>query len=121
MARVCISIDKNIYLFIYLLFSCFYIYTCEIIDLINIDFNFFKQKFLEGLFQNQSHCKEFLKAEEGLSILLKYYSLPTVPYDFESSQASYSLSNQMRLIIDVETKRSVIEIINNLNSTLQYV
>nr|CAG8455076.1 13988_t:CDS:10 [Entrophospora candida] len=76
-------------------------------------------RFLEGLFQNQSHCKEFLKQDEGLNILLKYYSLPTVPYDFASSQASYSLSHLMRVITDVEPRRSVAAIISVLNDTLQ--
>ncbi|GBC34534.2 DUF913-domain-containing protein [Rhizophagus irregularis DAOM 181602=DAOM 197198] len=76
-------------------------------------------KFLEGLFQTQSHCREFLKQENGLNIILKFYALPTVPYDFASSSASYSLSHLMRAIAEVDPKKSVTAIIVALNEALQ--
>ncbi|RIA89170.1 hypothetical protein C1645_825193 [Glomus cerebriforme] len=76
-------------------------------------------KFLEGLFQTQSHCREFLKQEHGLNIILKFYALPTVPYDFASSTASYSLSHLMRVVADVDPKKSVTAIIGALNEALQ--
>lgn len=74
---------------------------------------------MEGLFQTQSHCREFLKQENGLNIILKFYALPTVPYDFASSQASYSLSHLMRVIADVDSKRSVTAIIGALNEAFR--
>ena len=74
---------------------------------------------MEGLFQTQSHCREFLKQENGLNIILKFYALPTVPYDFASSSASYSLSHLMRVIADVDPKKSVVAIIGALNEALQ--
>ncbi|CAI2172902.1 16430_t:CDS:10, partial [Funneliformis geosporum] len=76
-------------------------------------------KFLEGLFQTPNHCKEFLRQEVGLNIILKFYALPTVPYDFASSQASYSLSHLMRVIAVVDSKRSVTAIISALNEAFQ--
>ena len=74
---------------------------------------------MEGLFQTQSHCREFLRQENGLNIILKFYALPTVPYDFASSQASYSLSHLLRVIADVDSKKSVTAIIGALNEALQ--
>ncbi|CAG8537775.1 15360_t:CDS:10, partial [Funneliformis caledonium] len=76
-------------------------------------------KFLEGLFQTPNHCKDFLRQENGLNIILKFYALPTVPYDFASSQASYSLSHLMRVIAVVDSKRSVTAIISALNEAFQ--
>ncbi|CAG8441327.1 3125_t:CDS:10 [Ambispora gerdemannii] len=75
-------------------------------------------KFLDGLFQNSSHCKDFLK-QNGLSIIIKFYSLPTLPYDFGNTPASYALSNSMRLIADVDSKSFVKCVITELNSALQ--
>ena len=74
---------------------------------------------MEGLFQTPNHCKEFLKQENGLNIILKFYALPTVPYDFASSQASYSLSHLMRVIAVVDSKKSVTAIIGALNEAFQ--
>ncbi|CAG8513467.1 7938_t:CDS:10, partial [Acaulospora morrowiae] len=75
-------------------------------------------RFLEGLLQTQNHCKDFL-SKNGLSMILKFYALPTVPYDFASSQASYSLSHLLRVIADVDPKRNVTSIISALNEALQ--
>ncbi|CAG8511149.1 8932_t:CDS:10, partial [Scutellospora calospora] len=76
-------------------------------------------QFLESLFQTQNHCKEFLKQEHGLNIILKFYALPVLPYEFGCSQASYSLSHLMRVIADVDSKRSISAIVGALNETLQ--
>ncbi|CAG8444226.1 3604_t:CDS:10 [Ambispora leptoticha] len=75
-------------------------------------------KFLDGLFQNSSHCKDFLK-QNGLDIIIKFYSLPTLPFDFGNTPASYALSNSMRLIADVDSKSFVKCVISALNTTLQ--
>lgn len=52
-------------------------------------------------------------------MVLKFYALPAVPYDFASSQASFSLSHLMRVIADIDPKRSVNAIIGALNEALQ--
>ncbi|KAJ1537323.1 hypothetical protein HK096_007058, partial [Nowakowskiella sp. JEL0078] len=57
-------------------------------------------RFLEGLFQNASHCKDFLKLE-GLQLLLKIYSLPSISYDFPSCAAANSLSFLFRIMVEV--------------------
>ncbi|KAI8817902.1 uncharacterized protein EV422DRAFT_196979 [Fimicolochytrium jonesii] len=60
-------------------------------------------RFLEGLFQNVAHCKDFIKMD-GVQILLKCYTLPTLPYDFSSSASSYSLSYLFRVLIEVNSQ-----------------
>lgn len=47
-------------------------------------------RFLEGLFHNQSHCKDFIKAG-GLTQILNFYTLPCLPYDFAGSAAADAL------------------------------
>ncbi|KAK9767472.1 E3 ubiquitin-protein ligase tom1, partial [Basidiobolus ranarum] len=86
----------------------------------NIVVNFIEisARFLEGLFQNASHCKEFLKMG-GLEILLKFYSLPTVPYDFSTSSASYSLSHLFRVMSEVDANSVVTAILSELHRSLE--
>ncbi|CAG8500448.1 3553_t:CDS:10 [Paraglomus brasilianum] len=82
-------------------------------------------KFLEGLFQNSSHSKEFID-QDGLGIILNFYSLPTLPYNFSMSapsdspvgQASESLKQLMRTIAENEPKRVIRNILTALNSAL---
>jgi E3 ubiquitin-protein ligase HUWE1 len=56
-------------------------------------------QFLEGLFQNTAHCKEFIKLQ-GMDVLMKLYTIPTLPYDFPGSSTGYALSMLIRLLID---------------------
>ncbi|KAJ1553896.1 hypothetical protein HK405_006594, partial [Cladochytrium tenue] len=56
-------------------------------------------RFLEGLFQNPTHCKEFVKLN-GTDLLIQLYFLPGVPLDFVSSAASKSLSYIFRVLIE---------------------
>jgi len=57
-------------------------------------------RFLEGLFHNHTHCKEFIKSG-GLERLLDLYALPCVPYDFAGSAAADSLFALFRAVSDV--------------------
>lgn len=57
-------------------------------------------RFLEGLFHNHTHCKEFIKSD-GLERLLDLYALPCVPYDFAGSAAADSLFALFRAVSDV--------------------
>ncbi|KAK9761441.1 E3 ubiquitin-protein ligase tom1 [Basidiobolus ranarum] len=75
-------------------------------------------RFLEGLFQNTSHCKEFLKVQ-GVDVLLKFYSLPMIPYDFPASSASYSLSHLFRVMSEVDADAVVTVILNELHQSLE--
>lgn len=57
-------------------------------------------QFLEGLFHNQTYCKEFIKSD-GLERLLDLYAMPCVPYDFAGSGAADSLFALFRSVSDV--------------------
>ncbi|CDZ98238.1 E3 ubiquitin-protein ligase/Putative upstream regulatory element binding protein [Phaffia rhodozyma] len=57
-------------------------------------------RFLEGLFNNHTHCKDFIKAD-GLSLLLDLYAMPCIPYDFAGSQAADSLFALFRAMSEV--------------------
>ncbi|KAI9145613.1 hypothetical protein BKA69DRAFT_1111416 [Paraphysoderma sedebokerense] len=63
-------------------------------------------RFLEGIFSNPAHCRDFMK-HEGIPLLIEFYSLPSLPHDFPSSQASYSLSHLFRILSDVNTPNVV--------------
>ncbi|KAL7269455.1 E3 ubiquitin-protein ligase tom1 [Rhizina undulata] len=53
-------------------------------------------KFLEGFLANLSQTKDFIK-RDGLERLLDYYTLPSLPYDFATSQANHTLCRVMSI------------------------
>lgn len=57
-------------------------------------------RFLEIFFQSTSHCKDFLKAD-GLDLLLKFYDLPCLSYNFASSTTSDSMVHLLRYISEI--------------------
>ncbi|CAO3651292.1 unnamed protein product [Mucor fragilis] len=57
-------------------------------------------RFLEGFLRNVDNVKEFVKYG-GPELLLSYYSLPMLPYDFSVSNAFDSLGFVFRVIADV--------------------
>lgn len=57
-------------------------------------------RFLEGLFQNNLHCKEFIKLN-GVVPLLELYKCVALPFDFADSPSAYSLSFLFRVIIEL--------------------
>ncbi|KAI9321546.1 hypothetical protein BX666DRAFT_2072991 [Dichotomocladium elegans] len=74
-------------------------------------------RFLEGLFQNQSNIREFVK--EGCpEVLLDYYTLPHLPADFSVTIASDSLGYIFKMISDVSTLPTIMAIANKVK---QYV
>ncbi|KAG4304837.1 hypothetical protein PORY_001890 [Pneumocystis oryctolagi] len=77
----------------------------------------FVSRFLEGFFQNSSHCREFLR-NNGLDILLQYYSLPCLPYDFIDTPASYSLSHLFRIISEVNVQSVLLDIVKYFQKSL---
>ncbi|KAI9099723.1 hypothetical protein DFS34DRAFT_502229 [Phlyctochytrium arcticum] len=70
-------------------------------------------RFLEGLFQNPSHSKEFMKLE-GAKYLLDFYALPTLPFDFASSGAPYSLSYLFRVMLDGNAGQVVTQMLTRI-------
>ncbi|KAI8051112.1 hypothetical protein BDF22DRAFT_89497 [Syncephalis plumigaleata] len=70
-------------------------------------------KFLEGVLQNLTHCRDFIRLG-GVDKLLRYFTLTTLPYDFASSHASYSLSNLFRSICEVDPNAVLSAVLNQL-------
>ncbi|ORY44089.1 hypothetical protein BCR33DRAFT_850734 [Rhizoclosmatium globosum] len=69
-------------------------------------------RFLEGLFQNPTHSKEFIKLG-GIELLVNIYSLPGLPVDFAlSSSAGYSLVFLFRVLIE-SGKEQVIPVVQD--------
>lgn len=77
----------------------------------------FVSRFLEGFFQNSAHCREFLR-NNGLDILLQYYSLPSLPYDFIDTPAAYSLSHLFRIISEVNVQTVLLDIMKYFQKSL---
>ncbi|KAH9244322.1 hypothetical protein BASA81_018289, partial [Batrachochytrium salamandrivorans] len=56
-------------------------------------------RFLEGVFQNVAHGKDFVRLD-GLVPLLRLFTLTSTPFDFSSSQSSFSLSYLFKVTIE---------------------
>lgn len=74
-------------------------------------------RFLEGLFQTTSHWKDFLKAD-GLTKLLKFYSLPCLPYNFSNSMAADSLATLIRLMTEVSSQSVITAMLVDLKESV---
>jgi len=72
---------------------------------------FVSSKFLEGLFQHTSHCKDFISNSDGLLLLGRLTALPCIPYDFGGSVASDSLVQVIRTMFDAAPNATM----NSLN------
>ena len=57
-------------------------------------------RFLEGFFQTQSHCRDFIRAD-GLPLLLKFYESPAIPYNFSGSFTADSLVALIRAMTEM--------------------
>ncbi|KAK9474312.1 uncharacterized protein V1510DRAFT_373980 [Dipodascopsis tothii] len=67
-------------------------------------------KFLESFFETIAHCKEFIK-RDGLVHLVRLYTDCSLPYDFSSRQAAYSLATVVRLCNEANTFTTVTTIL----------
>ncbi|OZJ01676.1 hypothetical protein BZG36_05393, partial [Bifiguratus adelaidae] len=72
-------------------------------------------RFLEGLLQNSSHAKEFLK-QGGVSLILDLYQSPLLPYDFASTLPFNALGHLLRTLAEVNSVLVVHEIIHRLSN-----
>lgn len=75
-------------------------------------------KFLEGLFQHTSHCKDFISDTDGLARIGRFTSLPCIPYDFANSVASDSLVQVMRTMADVSSSETLLFLRKLVNESL---
>lgn len=53
-------------------------------------------RFLEGFLANTNLCKDFIKLG-GLDYLLDFYTVPSLPYDFATSQANQMISRVLQV------------------------
>ncbi|KAK4704493.1 hypothetical protein P7C70_g1715, partial [Phenoliferia sp. Uapishka_3] len=70
-------------------------------------------RFLEGLFQNLSHCKDFVKLDP-IPILLDIFSLPCAPSLTLHHPAFNATSGLFRLMIEVKANEVVTEVLKQV-------
>ena len=58
-------------------------------------------RFLEGLFRNPAHAHAFMQAN-GLALLMPFYSLECLPYNFAVSASADSYVSVMRHLVDAD-------------------
>jgi E3 ubiquitin-protein ligase HUWE1 len=63
-------------------------------------------RFLEGLFQNVSHCREFIK-RGGIQLIFRLYNVKSLPFDFSTAGTSTSLSYLVRYIMETNIQETV--------------
>ncbi|KAF9960631.1 hypothetical protein BGZ70_008530 [Mortierella alpina] len=76
-------------------------------------------RFCESFFQNTSNSNDFLKAD-GIDILMRFYSLPTLPYDV-SNTAFFTMSHLIKLLSESNPSASMVAVIKEMNRVLQEV
>ncbi|KAF9935205.1 hypothetical protein FBU30_006290 [Linnemannia zychae] len=77
-------------------------------------------RFCESFFQNAASAHEFLKAG-GIDTLLKFYSLPTLPYDMANSSAFFTLSHLLKLLSEANPAAAITAVVKEVNRVLQQV
>ena len=77
-------------------------------------------RFLEGLFQTTSHCKDFIKMD-GLDKLLGFYSLPCLPYDFSVSLLADSLVTLVRVMAEISPSTVLIAMLRDVKTASEEV
>ncbi|KAF9145192.1 hypothetical protein BGX30_010067 [Mortierella sp. GBA39] len=76
--------------------------------------------FCESFFQNAASAHEFLKAD-GIDTLLRFYSLPTLPYDLANSSAFFTLSHLLKLLSEANPAAAISAVVKEVNRILQQV
>ena len=76
-------------------------------------------KFLEGLFQHTSHCKDFISNSDGLVLLGRLTALPCIPYNFGGSVASDSLVQVIRTMFDAAPSATMNALTSWVKESLQ--
>ncbi|KAK9237994.1 hypothetical protein V1525DRAFT_132241 [Lipomyces kononenkoae] len=77
-------------------------------------------RFLEAFLQNNVHCKEFIK-RDGLAYLVRFYNLPSLPYDFPSRPPAISLTRVFRLATEVNTFWTITTILKACSATMKKI
>ncbi|KAI3633283.1 hypothetical protein MIR68_008230 [Amoeboaphelidium protococcarum] len=75
-------------------------------------------RFAEGFFQTESHAGDFMKMG-GVEALLDLYSLPSLPYDFGSSLASFSCSSVLRVMSGIDIRQVLTCLLEKTSAAFQ--
>ncbi|CAO3607400.1 unnamed protein product [Cunninghamella blakesleeana] len=92
----------------------------EKVECLLVSFIDLVSRFLEGLFQNQSNIREFVK-DRCPEMLLDYYTLPMLPADFSVSIAADSLSYLFRMIAETSPMPTVAAIVEKVKSSIKFI
>lgn len=76
-------------------------------------------QFLEGLFQHQAHCKDFVASTDGLAQIGRLTALPCLPYDYANSVSSDSMVQVMRTMIEVATNQTLSQLARQVSESLE--
>ncbi|KAF7315636.1 hypothetical protein MIND_00079100 [Mycena indigotica] len=76
-------------------------------------------RFLDGLFQHQPHCKDFITLVDGLERLGRITALPCIPYDFANSGASDCLVQVMRTMSEVTSAETLAHLSKLVKESLE--
>ncbi|WFD40296.1 HECT-type E3 ubiquitin transferase [Malassezia japonica] len=74
-------------------------------------------RFLEGLFRNTAHCRDFLKAD-GLPRLLEFYGSRCLVYNFASTTPADSFVTLLRLMTDVSPNSVITALLRTMHTSL---
>ncbi|KAF9997246.1 hypothetical protein BGZ79_009053 [Entomortierella chlamydospora] len=74
-------------------------------------------RFCESFFQNATSAKDFLK-EDGIDILMQFYTLPTLPYDLANTPAFLTLSHLIKLLSETNPGVAISAVLKEVNRVL---
>ena len=74
-------------------------------------------RFLEAFFQTPTHCKDFIRAD-GLDLILSFYELPCIPYNFSASFTADSLFNMMRMMVEMSSQGVLGAVVKEVRKSL---
>ncbi|KAI5123932.1 hypothetical protein M0805_006347 [Coniferiporia weirii] len=75
-------------------------------------------RFLEGLFQHPSHCKDFINTTDGLDCLAKLLALPCLPYDYANAVHSDSIVQVIRTMVEVAPTETLAHLASQVKGSL---
>ncbi|EJD02952.1 uncharacterized protein FOMMEDRAFT_107991 [Fomitiporia mediterranea MF3/22] len=75
-------------------------------------------RFLEGLFQHPSHCRDFILATEGLACIARLLALPCLPYDYANAVHSDSLVQVIRTMVEVAPADTLTHLAQQVSESL---
>lgn len=74
-------------------------------------------RFLEGLFRNASHCRDFVRLD-GLPRLLGFCALPSIAYSFSASTPADSFVTLMRVMTEISPNTVISALLKEMHTSL---